>query len=76
MGTGAVGGSDVGFLVDISCHRAVDLPFFVIVVVRVIGGGGRFMCIGPHDHDTEETARLRREIEELREQIRKQQAAK
>ena len=26
--------------------------FFVIVVVRVIGGGGRFMCIGPHDHDT------------------------
>ncbi len=50
--------------------------FFVIVVVRVIGGGGRFMCIGPHDHDTEETARFRREIEELREQIRKQQAAK
>jgi len=45
--------------------------FFVIAVVRVIGTGGRFMCMGPHDGD--ETARLRREIEELREQLKKQQ---
>lgn len=50
--------------------------FFLIVVVRVIGGGGRFMCMGPHHHDTEDTARLRREIEELREQVKKQQAAR
>jgi hypothetical protein len=46
--------------------------FFVIGIVRMIGGGGRFMCMGPHHHDTEETARLRREVEELREQVRKQ----
>jgi hypothetical protein len=37
-------------------------------------GGGRFMCMGPHRHDSEETARLRREVEDLREQMKKQGA--
>ncbi len=47
--------------------------FFVIAMVRMmIIGGGRFMCMGPHNHGSEETARLRREVEELREQVRKQ----
>jgi hypothetical protein len=49
--------------------------FFVVSVVRMIGGGGHFMCMGPHHHDSEEITRLRRELEELREQVKKQAAA-
>ena len=45
---------------------------FVIAMVRMMSGGGRFMCMGPRDHDSEETARLRREVEELRRQVKKQ----
>jgi hypothetical protein len=44
-------------------------------MVRMMSGGGRFMCRGPHHDDREETARLRRELEELREQMKKQGAA-
>ncbi len=46
--------------------------FFVIAVARMMSGGGRFMCMGPHNHESEETAKLRCEVEELREQVRKQ----
>ena len=46
--------------------------FFAIAMTRMMSGGGRFMCMGPHSHDVEETARLRREVEELREEVRKQ----
>lgn len=46
--------------------------FFVIAMTRTMSGGGRFMW--PHNHDGEETARLRREVEELREQGKKQAA--
>jgi uncharacterized membrane protein len=49
--------------------------FFVVSVVRMIRGGG-FMCIGPHHQDSEETTRLCRELEELREQVKKQAAAR
>lgn len=49
--------------------------FFVVSVVRMIGGGGHFMCMGPGHHDSEEITRLRRELEELREQVKKQAAA-
>jgi uncharacterized membrane protein len=47
--------------------------FCVIAVLRMISGG-HFMCNGPHDQDSEDTARLRRELEELREQVKKQAA--
>ena len=47
---------------------------FVVVVVRTIAGGGRFMYTGLHNHDSEEIIRLRREIEALREQVKKQAA--
>jgi len=50
--------------------------FFVIAMARMIGGGGRFMCMGPHHDDSEETARLRRELEELREPLKKEGAAR
>jgi uncharacterized membrane protein len=50
--------------------------FFVISVLRMMSSGGHFMCMGPHQQDKEETARLRREIEELREQVKKQAAAR
>ena len=49
--------------------------FFVIAMVRMMSGGGRFMCMGPHHEDREETARLRPEVEELREEVKKQRAA-
>jgi uncharacterized membrane protein len=49
------------------------LIFIVCVgfVVRMITTGGHFMCAAPHRQDNEETARLRREVDDLREQIRK-----
>jgi len=51
--------------------------FFVISVLRMMRSGGHFMCMGPHQQEEkEETARLRREIEELREQVKKQAAAR
>jgi hypothetical protein len=34
--------------------------FFVVCIVRMIAGGGRFMCMGPHQHENEEMSRLRR----------------
>ncbi|HEU4341144.1 MAG TPA: hypothetical protein VFU31_06195 [Candidatus Binatia bacterium] len=48
--------------------------FVVVSVVRMIGGG-HFMCMGPHDRDSEEITRLRRELEELRQQLNKQAPA-
>ena len=46
--------------------------FFVFTILRIIGGG-RFWCMDSHHHDgSEETARLRRELEELRAQVKKQ----
>ena len=50
--------------------------FFVVSVVHMIRGGGHFMCMGPHHRDSEETTRLRRELEELREQVKKLAAAR
>ena len=49
---------------------------FVIFIVRIIAAGGHFMCMGTHRHDSDETTRLRRELEELREQVKKQEAAR
>jgi hypothetical protein len=34
--------------------------------------GGRFMCMGPHLHESKEIARLRGEVDDLREQLKKQ----
>ena len=49
---------------------------FVVVVVRTIASGGRFMCMGPNQHGSDEINRLRHEVEELREQLKNQQAAR
>ena len=49
--------------------------FFVTTMIRRIAGGGRFMCMGPHQ-DNCETDQLRREIEDLRERLKKQEAAR
>lgn len=50
--------------------------FFVISVVRMMSGGGHFMCMGPRQQDNDETAHLRREIEDLKEQVKKLGAAR
>jgi hypothetical protein len=47
---------------------------FMVAMMRVMAGGGHFMCMRRDDRDGEETARLRREVEDLREQIKKQAA--
>jgi len=47
---------------------------FVVVVVRTLVSDCR-MCWGSHQHDREETIRLRREIKALREQVKRQVAA-
>ena len=49
---------------------------FVIVVVRTIAKGGHFMCMGSHQHGSDEIARLRHEVEELRAQLKHQQAGR
>ena len=45
--------------------------FFVFAMIRMMSGG-RFMCMRPHPDNGEEVARLRREVEDLREQLKKQ----
>jgi len=47
----------------------------VVVVLRTIASGGRLMCMEPHHRDSDEIDRLRREWQELREQVKKQRAA-
>ena len=47
----------------------------VVVVLRTIASGGHFMCMETHHRDSDEIDRLRRELEELREQVKKQRAA-
>ena len=43
----------------------------VIAMIRFMSGGRRFMCMGGHDSDgTDEPAKLRREIHELREEVK------
>jgi uncharacterized membrane protein len=44
--------------------------FFVMAMIRMMSGG-RLMCMGPHLHGSDEIARLRREVEDLREQVKK-----
>jgi uncharacterized membrane protein len=48
----------------------IGLLIFLVFIVRMIIGGGHFMCM--HHHDSEETTRLRREVEALREQMKNQ----
>ena len=51
-----------GFLMFLVC---------LIVMIRFVSGGGRFMCMGGHHSDrTDDTAELRREVHELREEIK------
>jgi len=44
--------------------------FFAIAIVRTISTGGRFMCMGSHQDDRSEIAELRKEVRELREQMK------
>jgi uncharacterized membrane protein len=50
--------------------------FFVIMMVRAMSGGRGFMCMGGHGHATDETAELRREVRELREEITRLKTAR
>lgn len=46
--------------------------FFVAILVRTFASGGHFMCMGPHERESDEINRLRREVEKLRDQLKKQ----
>lgn len=70
MGAWSVDGTDVGFLVDCPCDRAIHLFLFVAVVVRTVANGSRFMSMGPQRHDTDEIERRHHEAKELREQLK------
>ena len=48
--------------------------FLVITIVRMMSGGGHVMCLGSQCREGDETARLRREVEALREEVKKQVA--
>lgn len=48
---------------------------FVVAVVRAMSGG-RFMCMGGHEHAPDETSELRREIRELREELNRTKATR
>ena len=76
MGTRTVDGIDGVFWWIFPLVGLLIFLFFVISVVRMIAGGGHFMCMGPHHDDSEETTRLRREVEELRDQVKQQTAAR
>jgi uncharacterized membrane protein len=44
---------------------------FVFAMMRMMSGG-RFMCMRSHLHESKQIARLRREVDDLREQLKKQ----
>jgi uncharacterized membrane protein len=48
--------------------------FFLIAMTRMMGRDGPFACTGSRHRDGDETAQLRRELEELRAEVRKQAA--
>ena len=48
---------------------------FVIGMMRAMSGGGGFMCMGGHHHDTDDAAGLRRQVEELRDEVNRLKAA-
>jgi hypothetical protein len=68
---GAVDGSNVGFWWIFPVIGLLLCLFFVFAMIRMMSGG-RFMCMGPHPHNGEEVARLRKEVEDLREGLKKQ----
>ncbi|MBI2015027.1 MAG: hypothetical protein HYV94_01390 [Candidatus Rokubacteria bacterium] len=49
---------------------------FVIAMVRAMSSGRGFMCMGGHDRGPDETAELRREVRELREEISRLKGAR
>ncbi|HEY2994187.1 MAG TPA: hypothetical protein VGM22_15335 [Methylomirabilota bacterium] len=50
--------------------------FVVMAMVRIISGRGPFACMASHRHESEEIARLRGEVEELRAHMTKQGAVR
>jgi hypothetical protein len=45
---------------------------FVFIILRVFDNSGRLLCMGPHQGETDEIIGLRKEVEQLREEVKKQ----
>ena len=49
---------------------------FMLAMMRMMSGGGRFMCMGPRREESEEIARLRQEVADLRDQVNRHGATR
>jgi hypothetical protein len=54
---------------------AICVVFFT-AMVRAMSGGRHVMCMGGHRRDLDETAELRRQVRELREEVERLKAAR
>lgn len=50
--------------------------FVIVLIVRALSRGARFTCMGGHDHESDETSVLRREVHELREEVNRLKGAR
>lgn len=65
MGTWTMDGTDAGFWWIFPVLGILLCIFFVAILVRTFASGGHFMCMGPHQHESDEINRLRRDVEKL-----------
>ncbi len=76
MGWGPWGGPMWGFGWIFPLIALTFCVLFIVLVVRAMTGGARFMCMRDHDHGPDETSELRREVRELREELNRLKAAR
>jgi uncharacterized membrane protein len=70
-GPGAWAGPMWGFWWIFPLMGFVMCLIFVVGMIRMMAGGRGFACMGGHQAaDSDETARLRREIDDLRQEVR------
>mgnify|MGYP003575360601 FL=1 len=48
----------------------------IVMMIRAMRGGSGFMCMGHHAHGADDTGELRREIRELREELKALKASR
>lgn len=70
-------GTDGWLLVDLSADWADYRLLFLMAMVRFLSRGGGFMCMGGHHGgESDEAAEPRREVRELRDEIKQLKASR